>query len=131
MHWPSKCSKDNIDLSKEITLFQQDLPGISHSELYEATFLQIQKDFAPHLTIQRPELGLSANSLFELVFAAVSEVLEKQPQTLASILYRIDLHEGQLKREKEHVSAENMIQFISEKILRKEAQKVWLRKTLS
>lgn len=127
----SKCFKDNIDLKDEVTLFTENLPGISHTELYELTFLQIQKDFIPYIEISKPEENLSSSVLFKVVLDAVSKLVSEQPQSLVSVLYRIDLHESRLRREQQNIGPEEMVSFISEKILRKEAQKVWLRKTLS
>lgn len=118
-------------MKESLILFTNNLPGISHKELYELTFLQIQKDFVPYIEIAKPTESLSSAVLYNIVFEAVSKLITEQPNALASVLYRIDLHESRLRREQQNISAEQMVSFISEKILRKEAQKVWLRKTLS
>ena len=118
-------------LEESITLFDQNLPGISHTELYELTFLQIQKDFIPYVQIERPIEPLDGQILYLLVKNTITHVVSTQPQSLAPILYRIDLSEKDIRRDQRNISPSEMVSFISQKILRKEAQKVWLRKSLS
>jgi hypothetical protein len=118
-------------LEEGITLFDQSLPGISHAELYELTFLQIQKDFIPYVQVERPSELLDAETLYLLVKSTISQVLTQQPQNFVPILYRIDLSEKDIKKDQRNISPAEMVSFISQKILRKEAQKVWLRKSLS
>jgi hypothetical protein len=118
-------------LEEGLTLFDQNLPGISHAELFELTFLQIQKDFIPYVQVERPEQTLDGETLYILVKNTITQVLSEQPQNFVPILYRIDLSEKDIKKDQRNISPAEMVSFISQKILRKEAQKVWLRKSLS
>jgi hypothetical protein len=118
-------------LEEGLTLFDQNLPGISHAELFELTFLQIQKDFIPYVQVERPEQTLDGETLYLLVKNTITQVLSEQPQNFVPILYRIDLSEKDIKKDQRNISPAEMVSFISQKILRKEAQKVWLRKSLS
>ncbi|MFN6379049.1 MAG: hypothetical protein ACK4WD_07225 [Flavobacteriales bacterium] len=118
-------------MEEGLTLFDQNLPGISHAELFELTFLQIQKDFIPYVQVERPEQTLDGETLYLLVKNTITQVLSEQPQNFVPILYRIDLSEKDIKKDQRNISPAEMVSFISQKILRKEAQKVWLRKSLS
>lgn len=131
LYWPGKCSKDNINVEDRLILFPEDAPGISHQELYTLTYEQLAKDFYPYLTLSRPEGLIDAEKLYRLVYDALQEIITNQASSLGPILYRIDISERSLKKEKAQTSAGYFLHVFTQKILRQEARKVWLRKTLS
>lgn len=102
-----------------LQLFQDTSPGMSYEALYRATYTQVRKDFA-HFCVPvdlqdppQPE---------EMLEAIVTMLHTLQGDTLKmnSLFYRVDLSE------KKKIPNGD-IRALALMILRREAQKVWIR----
>ncbi|MEZ4799143.1 MAG: hypothetical protein R2809_05040 [Flavobacteriales bacterium] len=106
----------------ELDIFPENLPGISYKELYEKTWDQIAKDFHPYISLEKRPDTLGPQALFDATRDLLTKIMKDSPSDLQAILYRIDLKESQKS---------NHIEQLTYFIVRREAQKVWLRKSFS
>ncbi len=96
--------------------------------LYREVFLQIKKDFHPHANAgDAPDL-ITPQWLYNKVHELLTEVLSKQASALGAIVYRVDLPEKSTKKNLEFSEEHEQIPNLSMMILRREAQKIWLRR---
>jgi hypothetical protein len=96
--------------------------------LYREVFLQIKKDFHPHADAgEAPEL-ITPQWLYNKVFELLTDILARQASALGAIVYRVDLPEKSTKKNLEHSEENEQIPNLTMMILRREAQKIWLRR---
>lgn len=107
----------------DIQLFQEQSPNISYEALYRSTYAQVRKDFAHFCTpidlqeTPQPEEMLEA--IVTMLYALQGDSLK-----MNSLFYRIDLSE------KKKIPNGD-IRSLALMILRREAQKVWIRANYS
>jgi hypothetical protein len=103
----------------EIQLFESPLPHLSYAALYQATWDQIIKDFShfclPYEIAQPPHPESMLDGIVHML-----ESLQGDTLKLNSLFYRVDLSE------KKQIPNGNM-HALAMMILRREAQKVWIR----
>ena len=111
-------------------LFKLTHAELSNEDLVRKTLKQVEKDFGD-VILQLDEVPVSETYFFDLVTDlsyTVEALLEKNPEKLFSLLYRIDLPEGlaqqALSSDKPHFA-------LSELIMKRELQKVVLRQRYS
>lgn len=117
-----------MDNNNQIFPHGNDLPNVDYQEMYRAVIEQIIKDFHPFSSqIEIPNI-LSSDFLREQISELIHQVLRNHPTQLHSILYRIDLSEKNLKSVPIELTESERHLVLVEQILRREAQKVWIRK---
>jgi hypothetical protein len=112
-------------------LFPLAKAGTDLQELYAAVCKQIRKDFHPHVEMAFPEGSLSAEWLLAEIRRMLGEILQQGGSNLGTVIYRVDLKESTTRAAMNNSSTDNRLAELSMLILRREAQKVWLRKHLS
>lgn len=105
----------------------------SNLEIVEQTAQQVIKDFATFsIDIRFPEnMHIAYDELFEQVNDSIQSLLKTNPEKLMSLLYRIDLSEGNMKTARNAIDKNTEGVIISELILHRELQKVLLRNYFS
>lgn len=104
------------------------LPAADHGPLYQAVVRQLQKDFHPYAdSVSIPEF-LNSDSVKAYSLALLQHLLQEHPTALGAVLYRVDLGE---KAARIAASDEQATHALALAILKREAQKVWLRHHLS
>jgi hypothetical protein len=106
------------------------LPSENYQEMYLAVYEQLQKDFHPYAALQKPTEQLTAQWLYEEVARLTSDLIQSQPASLSAFLYRVDISESQMKRSMSIASPEQKLDQLTWMILKREAQKVWIRRHL-
>lgn len=117
--------------NEELILFPNDLPDHDYQELYRLTQEQIFKDFYPYSKELVQVASPTPQVLRTLIFQLLTQIIQESPGQLGAILYRVDISEKSARRHVSETNAQNSTQELSALILRREAQKVWLRKSLS
>ena len=107
----------------DLQLFQETTPGMSYQALYQATWDQICKDFAHFCTPVQLTDPPTPTPMLEGIVSMLRQ-LEGDTLKINSLFYRIDLSE------KKHIPHGD-IQALAMMILRREAQKVWIRANYS
>jgi|SRR5690606_20316664 len=110
-----------------IIISEQD---ISNKDLVSKTIEQVNKDFGD-VELQLESVPVSENYFYDLVTDlsyTIDALLEKNPEKLFSLLYRIDLPEGLAHQ---MLASDNPHYNLSEIILKRELQKVVLRQRFS
>jgi hypothetical protein len=115
----------------ELILFPNDLPDHDYKELYRLTQEQIFKDFYPYSKVHQHVDTPTPEELRMLIFQLLTQIIQDSPSQLGAILYRVDISEKSARRHVAETNPQNSTQELSRLILRREAQKVWLRKSLS
>jgi hypothetical protein len=118
-------------MEENLILFPNDSVEMNYRELYESTFEQIKKDFYPHVDLGEMPSPLNAEVLKEIVEKSLEKLLREEPQSLGAVLYRMDVNEKATKAAIASSSVGDSTRILAFRILKREAQKVWLRKTLS
>jgi hypothetical protein len=118
-------------MEENLILFPNDSVEMNYQELYESTFEQIKKDFYPHVDLGEMPSPLNAEVLKEIVEKSLDKLLREEPQSLGAVLYRMDVNEKATKAAIASSKVEDSTRILAFRILKREAQKVWLRKTLS
>ena len=96
--------------------------------MYRDVYLQLEKDFYPYAKPSPPEDFLTPEWLFGQVQTMLKDILQEQSSALGPLLYRIDISE---KKAREATSEGRLdADALAWAILRRTAQKVWLRRTL-
>jgi hypothetical protein len=103
----------------EIQLFESQFPHLSYAALYQATWDQIVKDFSHFCEPYEVEQPPLPQSMLEGIVHML-ETLQGDALKLNSLFYRVDLSE------KKQIPQAN-IHALAMMILRREAQKVWIR----
>lgn len=104
------------------------LPAADHGPLYAAVVKQLQKDFHPYAEgVSTPEY-LNSDSVKDYALALLSHLLNEHPTALGAVLYRVDLGEKSARTAAHDAQGTHALALA---ILKREAQKVWLRHTLS
>lgn len=100
------------------------------AEMYTAVYEQLKKDFHPYSTLHEAPPSLSSQWLFDEVARLLSDLLRNHPSSLQPFLYRVDISESQMRRAMQTSSPDTKLDQLTWMILRREAQKVWIRKHL-
>jgi len=115
---------DSLDIFPESGVHQDFQP------LYQSVYAQVKKDFHPYIMIKEaPEL-LSSQWLYAEIRRMLTEVIEKQNQSLGPIIYRVDLSEKVVNRTMQSAARADKLDELTLLVLRREAQKIWIRNTL-
>lgn len=118
-------------MDDSLIIFPENAPEIDYQELYHETFFQLKKDFNPYLDCGELPSILNGQILYELTRDWVKIILTEQPSHLGAILYRVDIQERKAKIELHQAMQGDSAETLAQMILKREAQKVWLRKTFS
>lgn len=105
----------------ELLFPESTLPERSHQELYKSVYDQLMKDFHPFVLADVPPAIFTPEYLFGFTHKLLQKILEEHPSFFGQILYRVDL------TEKKAASAGGSTENLARLIVRREAQKVWLR----
>lgn len=110
-------------------LFSDELraSALSHSQLYRMVYDQLRKDFHPHIQINEAPEELTASWLYGEVSVMLSDLLKSSGNGLSAVLYRVDIKESILKKAMLEASPEQKLEKLTWLILKREAQKVWIR----
>lgn len=109
------------------TIFPDNLPNPDYQAYYREVLRQINKDFHPYSMIPEPEGLLSADWIFDHLQKMVEEIVMHQQQVLGAIIYRVDLPEKQVRKSMSGKNSQEKPEELTRQILRREAQKVWIR----
>ncbi|MFZ4785963.1 MAG: hypothetical protein ACOYLH_10830 [Flavobacteriales bacterium] len=118
-------------MDDSLIIFPENAPEIDYQELYRETFLQLKKDFNPFLDCGDLPSILNGQILYNLTLDWIKVIITEQPSHLGAILYRIDIQERKAKTELHQAIQGDSAETLARMILKREAQKVWLRKTFS
>lgn len=118
-------------MDDSLIIFPENSPDINYQDLYRETFFQLKKDFNPYLDCGELPTELNGQILYGLTLDWVKIILTEQPSHLGTILYRIDIQERKAKIELHQAMQRDSAETLAQMILKREAQKVWLRKTFS
>lgn len=106
---------------------------LNDSELLQLCIEQIQKDFQEaEIQIDKPEqMAMAYSDLHAQIKNAVTALEKRSNSRLMQLLYRIDISENQIKHSARQFPEENFESRIAHLIIRRELQKVIIRKTYS
>ena len=116
--------------SKNLNISPKDIAKArDNAALIKKAALQVAKDFAEfNIEIDVPDnLRMVYDELFEQVNQIISDLLDKTNSILQSLLYRIDLHEKDMRTAFSANTKHTRAIIISELILNRAMQKVMLR----
>lgn len=104
----------------------------NRQDILTETAKQIAKDFGMvELAIQLPPDIASYPVLFEAVFISIDKLVQDRSDKFHSLLYRIDISEEQVKKTFAMTKDQSFSHVITELILKREAEKVIMRKRYS
>jgi len=109
----------NIDEPFHLELFGENLPSISYAKFYELTWAQIAKDFSHFVVVPELSATPTPSEMVDALMIMLGFLVDK-PLQLNSLFYRIDLSEKAPIKGGDDRGLAIMI-------LRREAQKVWIR----
>ncbi len=118
----------------EISIIPDQLPERDFKDFFKSIYFQTKKDFSciPFPEEINDEHHYShASALEQYVLNRVRHLLQSYPSMLGRILYSVDLPEASTRRKLAEDNGETEEIKLAQIILKREAQKVWLRKTLS
>ena len=108
-------------------------PYLNRIDILNDTAQQIIKDFR----MSGMEIKFSANpenayaELFSQILPLIEKLQKENFQSLYNLLYRIDISEGQIKKEVALATDKSFAQVVTNLILKRELLKVVIRKTYS
>jgi hypothetical protein len=111
-------------------LFPETLPAEDFQGLYRAVCDQIEKDFRPHAQMAKTPQVLTPEWIYSELERMLQEIVARGGADLGAVVYRVDLKETHVRKTMGGSSASNRIKELTSLILKREAQKVWLRKHL-
>ncbi len=118
-------------MKNELIIFPKEVCPNDFGELYELVVKQLSKDFHPYATIGEVPAMLNAEWIFGEIKRMVSHVIEKENQSLGYIIYRVDIAEKTMRKTMHGLAGDEKLNALTELILKREAQKVWIRKSFS
>ncbi len=92
---------------------------------------QLSKDFHPYASLSEGHSDLNAEWIFAEIKRMLSDVIEKESHSLGYIIYRVDIPEKTMRKAIHGLSGDEKLNVLTELILKREAQKVWIRKSFS
>ena len=106
-------------------------PYLNRLDILNDTALQVVKDFGMvGLEIKFSEnAGNAYSELFAQVHPHIEKLLKGDTQTFYSLMYRIDISEGQIKKETALAVDKPFSEVITDLILKRELLKVVMRKS--
>jgi hypothetical protein len=117
-------------MSEELIIFPNELPIESYQSLYQKVCNQIAKDFYPYVEMSDlPEI-LEASWIKSELQRMLTILVRDQAGALGAVIYRVDLTEKNMRKTMNSSSTNEKLDELAAMILRREAQKVWLRHTL-
>lgn len=102
-----------------------------YRDLYREVAQQIYKDFVTcGASIRFPESGgpRPEETLYDTVLPVVQELLASNRNQLMKLIYRVDIPEAQLGRALENAGAEESGRLLARMIVRREIQKIEIRR---
>lgn len=120
-------------MSNGLNIFPEEavIPIADFKLWFHQVYLQLKKDFHPHIAISESPESLNAEWLFEEVMRMLNEVAQHRNQSLAGIINRVDLSEFQMKKFTYSHHEKDKLHALAKMILRREALKVWIRNNYS
>lgn len=118
-------------MSNELIIFPKEVALEDYQELYRSVVNQLIKDFHPYATIENAPQELSAEWIFAEIKRMISIIIEKESSALGYIIYRVDITERTMQRTMHGLSGDEKLNALAQLILKREAQKVWIRKQFS
>jgi|GEM_PF-1077986 hypothetical protein len=112
-------------------LFPTDDVALDYQSLYKSVAEQIRKDFHPHIEMRAIPFPLSSEWLFNEISRMLGAVIMHQNQNLGAIIYRVDLPEKTTRRTMNSSETGSRLDELAAMILKREAQKVWIRQHYS
>ncbi len=111
-------------------LFPETLPESDYQELYRAVCHQLDKDFRPHAGLNELPKPISPEWIYAEIQRMLHEIVERGGSELGAVIYRVDLKESHVRIMMNENSITERITGLTNLIIKREAQKVWLRKHL-
>ena len=115
-----------MELKNSIELIQ----NIQKENLYAQTVQQLNKDFQLANIDKTIEVSLKPNELKEVLNELLLNLFTNHYDSYLNLLYRVDVSEKELRKVSNKILSE-IIEEISFLILKREFQKVWLKKRYS
>ena len=113
-------------MEEDIILFPG-MPARHFGAMYAKVWEQIRKDFTPYTEAGEAPDQLGADDLRRLIERLLNAVIKMDGNPMDAILYRIDLNERQMREMRSSGKTSESLHVLCEAILRREAQKVWIR----
>lgn len=112
-------------------LFPEQTLALDYQALYHKVKEQIDKDFHPFGTLTKAPKQISSEWLFTELKNLIQRVIQQHPTGWTAVLYRIDITENKLQSELIGLSSDEKWIQLTLLILKREAQKVWIRQQFS
>ena len=107
-------------------------PYLQQPDILDETVKQIIKDFnMVDITLHSFPNAVSYQELFTAVFPHIEKLVNDNSDRFHALMYRIDISESQIKKTFEQTQDQSFSHVITDMILKREVQKVVLRKTFS
>ena len=107
-------------------------PYLQQPDILDETVKQIIKDFnMVDITLHSFPKIVSYQELFTAVFPHIEKLVNDNSDRFHALMYRIDISESQIKKVFAQTQDQSFSQVITDMILKREVQKVVLRKTFS
>jgi hypothetical protein len=103
---------------------------LKYPDLTELVWLQVQKDFSLEAMAISDTKVSTLDEIYALVYPQVENFIKYDFNSLMRLLYRIDISENSVKKQMD-LMPEDTAQAISTLIVKREIQKVVLRKQFS
>jgi len=114
-----------------LIIFPKEVNPDDFEELYELVIKQLSKDFHPYASLNEVPSDLNAEWIFSEIKRMLSYVIEKENHSLGYIIYRVDIAEKTMRKTMLGLAGDEKLNALTELILKREAQKVWIRKKFS
>jgi hypothetical protein len=111
-------------------LFPETLPDKDYQDLYRAVCVQLDKDFMPHARLKAITDNISPDWIYNEIHRMLQEIISRGGSELGAVVYRVDLKETLVRKTMHESTSSDRINELANMILKREAQKVWLRKHL-
>lgn len=118
-------------MKNSLTIFPKEVTDKEFAELYEMVVKQLAKDFHPYSTLDSMPQELSAEWIYSEIKRMLSHIVTHENQALGYIIYRVDIPQKTIQSNISNLSGDKKLEKLAELILKREAQKVWIRKNYS
>jgi len=118
-------------LNNELIIFPKEIAPENYEELYRMVVDQLSKDFHPYASLENIPQELSAEWIFEEIKRMLSIIIPRESSALGYIIYRVDITEKTMRKAMHGLAGEEKLNALAHLILKREAQKVWIRQQFS
>lgn len=126
-----KLVNPNLLLDNALIIFPKDVTPNDFEELYALVVKQLAKDFHPYAELSEQPTLLTAEWIFEQTQRMISQVIQKENHALGYIIYRVDIPEKTMQKAMLGLAGDEKLNALTQLVLKREAQKVWIRKRYS